>query len=525
MLLAKGSRWLGTGPTSESTATTAAPKSGSFASRSVGSQSRAKIGLSEAIRGAAELRSGRNVLWRLARDVVAYGITTVLVRFLTFLLTPVYTHALQPAELGEVSYVYAGLAFTMVFLTLGWESAYMRFAVEAPDQERRRIFTLAWSMVALNSLLAGALLWWGAPDVAEWLGLRHLGADGVRWAALIAVCDAVAVVPFAELRLRRRLGLFAALRLGNIVLMVAATVYFLFVLRWGALGVLGAGVLASAATAVAVSPLVMRQFRWGWRGELMRQMLRYGLPTVPAALAGIALHVLDRPLLMVLMDAAAVGLYQANYRLALPMLLMVSVFEYAWRPFFLERAEAADAPRLFARVFWHWNVAAAFVYMVLVLWMPVVVRIPLWGSPPVHPTYWEGLGVVPIVAAGYVALGIYTIAAAAVHIRKQTEHLSLAMGLAVLTNVGLIWLLVPHLGYVGAAWATAAAFAVAAGVMLAVGQRLRPVPYPWGSVGVAWAIVLAAVAVGSGDLVARGLGTFLGGLLLAGWWRWRSRWV
>ncbi|GBD06986.1 hypothetical protein HRbin21_00796 [bacterium HR21] len=462
----------------------------------------------------------RGQLHRLAGDTLVYGVTTAVVRALNFFLTPLYTNVLSPAELGEVSYLYALLAFVNVVLNLGWESAYMRFAVERQREEQGEVFALAWVGMAVNAGILGAVLWVLAPVLGRMLRLELLGTPGIRLAAAIAVCDALAVVPLAHLRLQRRLGLFSALRLGNAAVTVAATLFFLLVLRWGALGVLWAGLIASAVTAGATAPILQRNFRWRWDGELWREMLRYGLPLVPTALSNIVLQVADRPILMALTDAHSVGIYQANYRLALPMLMFVVVFEYAWRPFFLEQLQRADAPRLFARVFALWNAVAACVFAALALWMPVLAQARLGGVYVLHPAYWEGLGVVPIVAAGYGAYGIYVLAAAAAHIRKRTERLPIAMGAAAGVNVVLTLLLVPQLGYIGAAWATAGAYLVAAALIVVMSRRLYPVPYPWGTVAGFWGVVLlAAVLGGQGEtLVARLLASLGAGLGVGLWW-------
>lgn len=478
-----------------------------------------KIGLSAGTGGRGGEQSGWE-LRQLAGDTLLYAVTASIVRLVTFLLTPLYTNFLQPAALGEVSYLFALLAFVNVVLALGWESAYMRFAVEEPEPGRGPIFAYAWSTMVVNGAILCGCGWMLAPSIAPVLRLGELGAEGIRAAAAIAFLDVVAVVPYAELRLRRRLLWYALLRLVNVGVLVGATVVFVLLWGWGARGVLWAGVAASASTAVGIIPVVVRALRWRWRGQLYREMLQYALPAVPAALAGIALHVLDRPLLMVLSDAAAVGIYQANYRLALPMVLMVSVFEYAWRPFFLQRMQRDDAPQLFARVFWYWNLWAAGLFVVLVVWMPVLARLSIGDRFLIHPAYWEGLSVVPVVAAGYVLFGVYVFAAAAAHIRRKTERLAVAMVAAVGVNVGLLLVLVPRWGYMGAAWATLGAYAVAAVVMVWMGRRLYPIPYPWGRVAGAWGSALVMAAAGySGQMLERAGWTLLAAGLLWGWWR------
>ncbi len=485
----------------------------------------AKIELSAGTRGRdSELVGHRGELRQLAGDTLLYAVTAALVRLATFLLTPLHTNFLHPAALGEVSYLFALLAFVNVVLTLGWESAYMRFAVE--QQERGTVFAYAWATMGAHGVLLCGLGWILAPRIAPLMRLEVLGAEGVRAAVAMAFLDALAVVPYAELRLRRSLVWYAVLRLVNVGVLVLATVLFVVFWGWGAGGVLWAGVAASVSTALGTIPVVVRVFRWRWRAALYGEMLRYALPTVPAALASIALHVLDRPLLMLLSDASSVGIYQANYRLALPMVLMVSVFEYAWRPFFLQRMQRADAPGLFARVFWYWNLGAAFVFVMLTLWMPLVVRLPLGRGFLIHPAYWEGLGVVPVVAAGYALFGIYVFAAAAAHIRKKTERLAMAMVLAGAVNVGLLVGLVPRWGYMGAAWATVGAYAVAAGAMVWMGRRLYPIPYPWGRVAGVWGGALVVAALGYGaDPLGRVAWTLLMVGLLWGAWRLGRRWV
>ncbi len=489
------------------------------------SKGHAKIGLSEGIGAIGTGSVGRRwQLRQLASDTFVYAVTMLLVRLLTFLLTPLYTNVLQPEAFGEVSYLFALLAFANVVLALGWESAYMRFAAERQGEARRAVFAYAWGTMVVNGALLCLGVWIAAPVLAPVLQLSRLGAEGVRAAALVMLLDGVAVVPLAELRLRRRPLWYGGLRLVNAVVQVAATVLFVLVWRWGAPGVLWAGVVASASTAVGTAPVIARLFRWQWQAGLYWEMLRYGLPAVPAALASIALHVVDRPLLMLLADAQAVGIYQANYRLALPMLLMVTVFEYAWRPFFLQQAQRPDGPQLFAAVFWRWNLTAALFFVGMVLWIPVLAQMPIGGGFLIHPDYWEGLDIVPIVAAGYVLFGIYVFAAAAAHIRKRTERLAGAMILAAVTNIGLLLLLVPWLGYRGAAWATLGAYTVAALAMLLFAQRLYPVPYPWGRVGGVWGIAGIVAILGMGSpIIGRLLWSVVAVGLLWGWWRiWRG---
>ncbi len=469
-------------------------------------------------------REHGRLLWGLATDTLIYGVSTALARLVNFLLTPLQTNVLAPAEFGEVSYLYALLAFVNIALSLGFESAYLRFAAEAPGAEQARVFTHAWGAMGLNALFWGVVGWTAAPQLTELLGLAALGSEGVRLAVLIAVCDAVTLIPLARLRLERQAARFAGIRLVHVLLVALGNVLFLLLLRWGARGVLWAGLMASATVAVVALPLTRGLLRCEYSARLLQAMVRYALPTVPAAFASIALQVADRPLLMLLLDARAVGIYQANYRLALPLLMMVSVFEYAWRPFFLRMHTRADAPELFARVALVWACVAAVGFLTTALLMPIIVHIPIAGAYLIPPTYWEGLGVVPIVAAAYGIYGLYICTAASAHIAKQTWWLALALGAGALGNVVLLFALVPVMGYTGAAWATLGAYGIATGVMLWGARRLYPVPYPWRAIVPLWALT-GVVWWGGMQLELGGRLVLLAvvGLAVGGWGWWQYR--
>ena len=204
------------------------------------------------------------------------------------------------------------------------------------------------------------------------------------------------------------------------------------------------------------------------------------------------LQVADRPILTVMTTPIIVGLYNANYRLAIPMMLCVSVFEYAWKPFYLNHAEDDDAPMLFGRVFTYFTLASAVVFLLISLFASSVVRLPFPGGTLIHPSYWQGLHIVPIVAAAYYFAGVTSNLAAGLHITKKTTRLPLIVGSAAVVNIALNVLLIPSLSYTGAAWATLGAYAVSAVLMYATSQRVYAVRYEWSRV---LRIVLLAAAI------------------------------
>lgn len=286
---------------------------------------------------------------KLGRETAIYGVSTVLSRLLNFLLVPLYTHWLAPSDYGLVATAFAYIAFLNILYQYGMDQAYLRFASpQEPGSPEEKFSTPVLYLLASSAVLS-AILWAAAGPLASAGGLAGAAAV-VKISAIVLFLDALAVVPFAELRLAHRSWYFVGAKTANIVVNVALNVVFLWKLHWGVEGVFWASAAASAATLALLVPVIASKLRARPDGALGLAMLRFAAPYVPAGLASMAVQVIDRPILLRLTDPATVGVYQANYRLGIFMALAVNMFDAAWRPFFLERAGRPDAPGILARV-------------------------------------------------------------------------------------------------------------------------------------------------------------------------------
>jgi O-antigen/teichoic acid export membrane protein len=440
---------------------------------------------------------------QLARDSAIYGISTVVQRLLTFLLTPLYTNVLAPAELGDVAQLYSLMALAMVLATVGFEPAFMRYWVESPS--RKRVLTHAFGGVVASVALVcggGAL---AAPAIARVLALSSASAAAlVHMACAVVALDGLAAIPFALLRMQRRAAVFATLRVVAVVVNVALNVVFVVQWGWGVEGVMRAAVVSSLVAAVLAVPMVVRQLEWTFDAALLGSLVRFGVPTVPAALAAMVVQVADRPLLGWLAGPAAVGIYNANYRLAIPMMLAVSVFETAWRPLYLHHADDPKIGELLVRALRYFLAVAVVLFALVTLFIGDIVAVPIGTGHLIGSAYWEGLPIVPIVMAGYIALGITTAMAASLHVTKRTVLLPAVHGVAAVANVALNLVLIPQLGYVGAAWATVGAYAIGAVATTRAAVRVLPIRYPWRAVVIA-ACVCGAIDTSSLLLPLRGM--------------------
>lgn len=412
----------------------------------------------------------------LGRETAVYGLSSVLARLLNLLLLPFYTHFLAPGENGVLAAVFSYIAFLNAVYQCGMDQAYMRRASE-PGASREEAFSTAFLWLCGCSLLFSAAVHLAAEPLAR---LGGIGDPALaRLAAWVLSLDALASVAFADLRLAHRPWAYAAARTANIAVNLAATVALVGGAGLGARGVLLAALCASAAALLLLAPVFARRLRAAFSGEALADMLRFGLPLVPAGLGAMAVQVVDRPILLKMLGEEAAGVYQINYRLGVFMMMVVGMFDQAWRPFVLDRAREPEGPALFARVLTCYLAAASWLAAALALFMPELVRLPFAGRPLIHPAYWSGLGIVPVVLAANMLHGVYVIFMSPVIIKKRTDLLVWVTFLGAAVDIGANLALVPAFGIRGAAWAALSAHAAMALALLALGRRLLPVPYEW----------------------------------------------
>ncbi len=474
-------------------------------------------------------------LRRLASETAIYGLSSILARLLNFLLFPFYSHVFAPDAYGVISIVYTAFLFFNIVYQYGMEAAYLRFAVEADATGRRRVFSTAIGSLLGTSLLLSALIALFPAPVAALIDLEARYRWLLYYMAVILVLDTLAVVPFAELRLRNRAWRFALIRLAGVVVNIGLNVLLLVGLHLGVAGVFMANAAASAFTLLLLTPEFLRLWRPVFDAGLWRQLLRFGLPFLPGGLGyaitdrinllflkrmtpeqvrrlyadrfdlealareaeRAARAVLERasgvltPEVQQRMAEAAqavygnhvVGVYNGVLKLAIFLMLVVQMFRFAWQPFFLQHARDPDAPQLFARVFSLLTAVGLLVLLGVSFFAAEIVRLPLPGGYVlINPRYWTGLFIVPVALLGYLFQGWYYVFSVGAYLRHRTALFIPATlagaGVSLLLNA----LLVPRVGMLGAAWATTLAYATMALTLWKLTRPHYAVPYRWGQV-------------------------------------------
>lgn len=427
----------------------------------------------------------------LASDTLVYGVSTIAGRFLTFMLTPLYTNYLTASQIGDVTAIYAVIAFVNIIYSLGLEPAFMRFWAKDDAERSRQVFQTAFTFVAGTAVVVTALTIVFAGPIAS-SPLLKLDTDGARLVAIasfIPFFDSLALLPFARLRMQRKSKMFAVFRLLTIVTNVALNVVFVVFWKMDIYGVLYAGIASSLVSFLIFLPQVRIGKVVGGL-PLLKQMLRFGIPTIPASFSSIVVLMADRTVMLMLTNSATLGLYQTNFRLAIPMMMFVSVFETAWKPFYLNHRDDPDVKQLMVRVLTMFTVVSGVIFLVTTLFMPYIVQMPFIGGRFINPDYWVGLGIVPIVMLAYYFNGVFVNLSAGFHITMRTGWFPIAMGVAAIVNVVVMLWLVPIAGIHGAAWAKVAAY-VASVVLLAM-YLVKVYPVRYDAVRIVTTLLVAA---------------------------------
>jgi O-antigen/teichoic acid export membrane protein len=430
-------------------------------------------------------------LKRLAKHSAIYGLGGVVSRILAVLLLPLYTAYLDTGDLGSVAIVVALTAVLVTILRGGISSAFFRFYFDStePAHRLRVVRTSFWFTMASATvgLALGLLL---AEPIADLLGLGE--QPGLVRAAFVGIWAQMNYEQMTALfRAEERSSAFVVASLTNIAVSVTATVLLVVVFEQGALGVV-VGNFTGTLTVYALL-LAYRREQLGLEFDrpLLREMQRFGLPLVPAALALIVINFSDRFFLAHLVGLDEVGVYEIGMRVASAMVLLLTAFRMAWPAFAYSIEDDDEAKRTYAFVLTYLVYITSWVALALGLLAPWIVEVLSSNS-----AFDEGARVVAILAFAKAAYAAYIVMAIGVGRAKRTQFNWVITGAAAAVNVGLNLLLVPSFGMFGSAAATAAAFAALFLGMTWYAQHVFPVPYQWRRVATAATAAIGLTVVG-----------------------------
>ncbi len=418
----------------------------------------------------------------LAKDTAIYGISSIVGRFLNYLLVPLYTAKLSAASggYGVITNIYAYVALVLVILTFGMETTFFRFInkeTERPDT----VYTTSLSMVAIVSVLFLVGVLGFLPDIAGAMGYAA-HPEYVGMMACVVALDAFQAIPFAYLRYQKRPIKFASLKLLFIIMNISLNLIYFVVLDKADVGYAFGINLVCTAFITFFFWKELFCVRWTFDCNLMRQMLRYTYPMLILGIAGILNQTADKMIFpMVYGDTqdgtVQLGIYGACVKIAMIMAMITQAFRYAYEPFVFNQSKEKDSKTTYATAMKFFIIFTLLAFLCVVGYMDILKYI-------IAPDYWDGLRVVPIVMAAEIMMGIYFNLSFWYKLIDKTIYgawFSIA-GCAVLIGVNIIF--IPQYGYMACAWGGFAGYATAMLLSYFVGQKQNPIDYPLKSIGV-----------------------------------------
>ena len=427
----------------------------------------------------------------LAKDTAIYGLSSIIGRFLNYLLVPLYTYKIAASSggYGVITNLYAYTALLLVILTYGMETTFFRFA-NKEDEDPKQVYSTILRMVGLTSLLFIGLVFAFIGPISHAMGYPE--HPSYIWAlAIVVALDAFQAILFSYLRYQKRPIKFAALKLLFIGLNIGLNlVYFVLLPKlyegnpdvWGKLYNPEVGVGYVFYINLFCTGLVtfffvkeLRGIGYGFDWKLCKRMLSYSWPILVLGIAGILNQTADKILFPKVYPGAdanvQLGIYGAVVKIAMIMALITQAFRYAYEPFVFGNSREKDNKETYAKGMKYFVIFTLLAFLCVMGYMNVLRYI-------IKSDYWEGLRVVPIVMAAEMMMGIYFNLSFWYKLTDKTIWGAVFSGIGCAVLILINVLLVPKYGYMACAWGGFAGYGVAMLLSYFVGQKYYPIDYP-----------------------------------------------
>ena len=452
----------------------------------------------------------------LAKETAIYGVSSIVGKFLNWMLVPLYTYVLQQqSDYGIVTNLSAWTALLLVILTYGMETGFFRFANKEGENAQTVYSTSLIALFTTSLLFAVACVVCQVP-IANALGYpAH--SEFIALLGIVVAMDAFASIPFAYLRYKKRPLQFAALKLLFVFLNIVLNLFFLVlcpkIQDWGIISawynadygvgyVFVANILATGIQTLCLLPAVGEGFRslgvqefrssgvfsWG----LLKQMLRYSLPLLVLGVCGIMNQTLDRILFPFFYDGAdaqaQLGIYGACFKVAMVMMMFTQAFRYAYEPFVFAKHKDRESVEAYADAMKYYIIFSYMILLGMIFYLDLLKFI-------IAPSYWEGLKIVPIVLWTYIFQGVYFNLSFWYKLTDKTQWGAYFSLIGVVITFGLQAVFVPRIGYVASAASSTVCYLVIMLLSYFIGRKHLEIPYDLRRIGIYTLLVVTLLAV------------------------------
>ena len=429
---------------------------------------------------------------KLAGQTLWYGVPRIVSRFLSFGISLLGFQLFDPSGSYPFTQIYALVPFLNILFTYGLETSYFRFA---QTHDRQKLYNTLNVSIIVSTILLAALMFLFKQPITDFIGMQK-HPEFVSWMIWIVFFDALVTIPLAKLRLEERPRKYAFVNVFSVVMNLALIIFFYWVAKpayeknqFSILGQfydpqvgIGYFILSNAIVSGLSILLLYKEimsFRWVFDKKLWQEVMRYSYPLLIVGLGGMINEMLSRLVYQQVLDVPVeqkefeLGVFGANYKLAVLITIFIQIFRLAAEPFFFNQSRNEGAQRMYARVMKFFVIACCFMFLIVALFLEI------WKYliAAKHPEFAEGIHIVPILSMGSVFLGVYYNLSVWYKLtnRNMTGAYITIAG-AVITIV-LNILLIPKFHYTGAAWATFICYAFMMVVSYVLGQKHYPIPY------------------------------------------------
>lgn len=429
----------------------------------------------------------------LAKDTAIYGMSSIIGRFLNYLLVPLYTAKISAASggYGVITNMYAYTALLLVILTFGMETTFFRF-VNKEGEDAHKVYTTVLCMVGCTSLLFIALVMAFIHPLSSLMG--YADHPAYVWTMFVTVAiDAFQCIPFAYLRYKKRPMKFAAFKLLFILLNILLNVLYYVVLGGTEVGY---AFYINLVCTASITFCFYKELKEGFMGDfatwsetkrLIGKMLRYSWPILVLGIAGILNQTADKILFPYIYKGndshTQLGIYGAASKIAMIMAMITQAFRYAYEPFVFGKAKDKDSRDTYAAAMKYFLIFTLLAFLVVMGYIDVLRHI-------IGRDYWDGLRVVPIVMAAEILMGVYFNLSFWYKLIDRTIWGAWFSGIGCVVLIAVNVIFVPQYGYMACAWAGFAGYGTAMILSYFVGQKYYPINYPLKNIGVYVAITL-----------------------------------
>jgi len=433
---------------------------------------------------------------KLAKETAIYGVSSILGKFLNWMLVPLYTFTLEnSADYGVVVNLYAWTALLLVILTYGMETGFFRFANK--DKENAdKVYGNSLITVGFTSLLFAIATVVFAQPIATLMGYPG-NAEYIAMLGVVVAMDAFGAIPFAYLRFKSRPIRFASLKLLMIFVNIFFNIFFLVICPWllkkapatvdwfynphyGVGYVFVANVIQTVVVTLALLPDVMKaKFRFD--AALTKQILRYSLPLLVLGVAGIMNQTLDKIIFPYLIDnpdlaKSELGIYGACFKISMVMMMFTQAFRYAYEPFIFAQHKDKNSKEAYADAMKYFIIFSLLIFLGMVFYLDVFKLL-------IREDYWIGLKVVPIVLFSYIFQGVFFNLSLWYKLVDKTMYGAWFSVLGLIITLAINIIFVPIFSYIASAWAAFACYFVMMLVSYYFGQKHLPINYDLKTIG------------------------------------------